>query len=168
MLAAFPMIGAKVLADAVKIRSIDAVRRLRRWILERILGRRRPSRTVRASSGSATGVELNDESGLGELLLAAGALVDLAQTTPFQLRVVGTSRRLFRRTVGRLPLPTDFRRLTLATLTRDLKGAALCFLPAGGDARGRPQSAARAEIVRALGIPVVSTASDWQGELQAR
>lgn len=175
--AMFPAIGLKILAAAGKVRAIDMVRQLRRWAWK---GRN----TARAKGFCMVwfgdGGHLNDEAGLGELLLAVGDLVDLSQDIPFRLRVIGTSRRLFRRMMARLPVQTEFRRLTIATLARDLRGADLCFLPGGGDPVSKARSAARAEIARRLGIPVLTVphgglaasprltlASDWPAALRS-
>lgn len=172
----FPGIASKVFAGAVTTRTIDAVRRLRHWLQAESKGRK--ARGIRIVwFGDGTG--LNQEAGLGELLLAAGDLVDLNQDVPFELRVIGTSRRLFRRLIGRWPIQAEFRRLTIPALAHDLRGADLCFLPGGGDAASRARSTARAEIARDLGIPVLTVpghglvasprmtlASDWSSALR--
>lgn len=176
-LRAFPLPCLKVMADAARLRIVDAVRRIRHRI-------RKGPRTAAAEGirivWFGDGTRLNQEGGLGELLLAAGDLVDLSQEIPYRLRVIGGSRRMFRRTFGRMPIDTEFRRLTIPTLARDLRGADLCFLPGGGDAMSRARSAARAEIARALGIPVLTVphgdlsasprltmASDWSAALRS-
>ncbi len=177
VLATYPTIGLKILAGAVKIRAVDAVRCVRHWLQN---GAQTPPRNKGIRIvwfGDGTG--LNQEGGLGELLLAAGDLVDLSQDVPFRLRVIGASRRLFRRSIGRLPIQAEFRRLTVSTLARDLRSADLCFLPGGGDAASRARSAARVEIARDLGIPVLTAphggltpsprltlASDWPAALR--
>ncbi len=155
-LMAFPSTGARVFCDALRVRAIDLVRCVRRRLLDR---RRRPG-TQSLERGPRVlwfgdGVGLGDEGGLGELLLAAGALVDLAAEMPFRLRVVGSSRRLFRRTIGRLPLDADFRRFTLTSLAREIAAADLCLLPAGGDRVALAQADARAVFAAALGRPVI-------------
>lgn len=173
-LAAFPGIGLRVLLDAARVRAVDAVRRLRGSILGRQGNAGEGPRIVWFGDG----VGLNDEGGLGELLLAAGTLADLAQETPFRLRAVGRSRLLFRRTIARLPIHADFRRLTLATLAGDIRNADLCLLP-GGD------NGVRAAIAGGLGVPVLGVPvlgvphagaeaspqdlapSDWQAALRA-
>jgi hypothetical protein len=159
LLAAFPGICLRVLADSFRIRTIDLARRLRRRILDG--GTPAPRRPLIVWFGDAG--DLNEAGGLGELLLAAGALTDLAEAVPFRLRAVGTSRQLFRRTVARLPVATEFRRLTLASLARDIRGADLCFLPVAGDSR--------AEIARRLGVAVFAPplgAPDWESQLRAQ
>ncbi|HWA47154.1 MAG TPA: hypothetical protein VG742_02715, partial [Dongiaceae bacterium] len=157
VLALFPAIGLRLLAGTVAARTIDAVRRLRQWLQEGSNARK--TRGIRIVwFGDGTG--LNQEAGLGELLLAAGDLVDLSQDVPFRLRVIGRSRRLFRRIIGRLPIQAEFRRLTIPTLARDLRGADLCFLPSGGDAASRARSTARAEMAHDLGIPVLTAPAD--------
>lgn len=176
VLTMYPAIGLRMLADTAKVRAVDAVRRMRQWL--------RTGRTTPKTKGIrivwfGDGAHLNEEGGLGELLLAAGDLVDLSQDVPFRLRVIGTSRLLFRRTIARLPIQTEFRRLTVPTLARDLRGADLCFLPGGGDAASKARSAARAQIARSLGIPVLTVphgdlatsprltlASDWPSALR--
>ncbi|HNB26891.1 MAG TPA: hypothetical protein PLR41_08045 [Alphaproteobacteria bacterium] len=155
-LMAFPSTGVRVFGDALRVRAIDLARCVRR----RLLDRHRPPASQASKRGPRVlwfgdGAGLGDEGGLGELLLAAGALVDLAPEVPFRLRVVGSSRRLFRRTVGRLPLDADFRRFTLTTLAREIEAADLCLLPAGGDRVGQAQADARAAFAAALGRPVI-------------
>lgn len=150
----FPGVGLRLAVDAVRLRLIDAVRRLRRRL------RGRP--TSPAAAGLrivwfGDGAELSQEGGIGELLLAASHLTDLSEELQFRLRVIGTSRRLFRRTIGRLPIQAEFRRLTIPTLAHDLRGADLCFLPGGGDPISRARTTARADMARSLGIPVLTT-----------
>lgn len=167
VLAAFPGIGVRLLADAIKIRAIDLVRRVRRRILDGPTARQR--RPLVIWFGDAAG--LNEEGGLGELLLAAGALVDLAEDVPYRLRVVGASRQMFRRTIARLPIATDFRRFTIASLSWDMKGADLCILPGGGDRLSMAGNDARADLARRLGVPVFSAPSgtaDWERRLRAQ
>ena len=176
-LATYPAVGLRLLADAVKVRIVDAARRLRHRMRK---GRNAPQTKGIGIVWFGDGIQLNDEGGLGELLLAAGDLVDLSQDVPFRLRVIGTSRRLFRRTIGRLPIQTEFRRLTIPTLARDLRGADLCFLPGGGDPVSEARSAARAKIAQGQGIPVLTVphgglaaapgltlASDWPSALRS-
>jgi hypothetical protein len=176
-LAMYPAIGLRMLASVVKARATDMARRLRH--------RARAGRSTAQAKGFrivwfGDGTHLNEEGGLGELLLAVGDLVELSQDIPFQLRVIGTSRRLFRRTTGKLPIQTEFRHLTIATLARDLRGADLCFLPGGGDPVSSASSAARAQIAIGLGIPVLTVphgglagsphltlASDWPSALRS-
>lgn len=155
-LAAFPRIGARVLGDAIRIRAIDFMRCVRR----RFLDPQRSSAQGPRILWFGDGAGLNDEGGLGELLLATGALVDLAADMPFRLRVVGSSRRLFRRTIGRLPIAADFRRLTLTNLASEIKAADVCLLPCGGDALSRARSEARALLAAELGRPVVGAGAD--------
>lgn len=161
--------GPAILADAAQIRMIDLVRRVRRRLLDG--PKVRTPRPVIVWLGDAAG--LNDEGGLGELLLAAGPLVDLAADTRFRLRVIGASRLLYRRTVARLPIESEFRRFTLPTLARDLVDADLCLLPGGGDPASRARGRGRAEFCRRLGLPVIaapeaSKASDWEIEPRLR
>ena len=176
-LAMFPGIGIMLIADATRIRVIDAVRRLRHRMRQR---RKAPAAAGPCIVWFGDGNGLNQEGGLAELMLAVGDLVDLSQDVSFRLRVVGTSRRLFRRTIGRLPIRTEFRRLTVPTLAHDLRGADLCFLPSGGDPASKARSAARAEIARGLGIPVltvphgglaamphVTLTSEWRSALRS-
>ena len=155
LLTAFPSIGVRVIGDALLVRGIDFVRCVRR----RILDRRPPAPLSQEQQPRIVwfgdGVGLNDEGGLGELLLAAGPLVDLSTEVPFRLRVVGSSRRLFRRTIGRLPIDVEFRRFTLTGLAREIEGADLCLLPMGKDESSRARADARARLAAALGRPVV-------------
>lgn len=159
-LMAFPSIGARVCGDAFRVRAIDLARCVRRrWVDRRRLESPSPVRGPRIV-WFGDGAGLNDEGGLGELLLATGALVDLAADVPFRLRVVGSSRLLFRRTIARLPIDADFRRFTLTSLAREIENADLCLLPTGGDRLSQAQARSRAALAAALGRPVVGTGAE--------
>lgn len=175
VLASCPVLGARLIAQSVKLRALDIVRRVRARYQ---YPRQKPDGAGPRIVWLGDGVGLNQEGGLGELLLAAGDLVDISQNSPFRLRVIGTSRRWFRRTINQLPIATEFRRLTLPTLARDLRGADLCFLPGAGDPASRARSTARAALARSLGIPVLTVpraeatgprgnwaATDWRSAL---
>ena len=98
------------------------------------------------------------EGGVGELLLAACDLADLAEEMPIRLDVVGRSPRAARRFLKQLPIPVAFYRYAPWRVRQRLRKSDACLLPIGNDRQSLARSPSRAALAAAFGVPVVAGA----------
>lgn len=101
----------------------------------------------------------NDEGGIGELLLAAGDLADLAEAVPVRLDIVGRSGRQARRLLKQLPVPVSFHHYTPWRVRGLVSHADLCVFAGGDGSDNLVQSPARAALALSLNVPVVTATS---------